>query len=73
MSAGLLKNETLESTTTQHTLINLTPGRWYNVTVVTEAGDLQNSRTIEAQTGTERENRGREETKTFYIRILFFL
>lgn len=51
LSAGLLKNETLESTTTQHTLLNLTPGRLYNVTVVTEAGDLQNSRTIEAQTG----------------------
>ncbi|XP_026217462.1 receptor-type tyrosine-protein phosphatase beta isoform X2 [Anabas testudineus] len=48
--SGLLKNETLESTTTQHTLLNLTPGRLYNVTVVTEAGDLQNSRTIEAQT-----------------------
>ncbi|XP_071358244.1 receptor-type tyrosine-protein phosphatase beta-like [Trachinotus anak] len=48
--SGLLKNETLESTTTQHTLIDLTPGRLYNVTVVTEAGDLQNSWVIEAQT-----------------------
>uniref|UniRef100_A0A3P8U601 protein-tyrosine-phosphatase n=1 Tax=Amphiprion percula TaxID=161767 RepID=A0A3P8U601_AMPPE len=49
-AAGLLKNETLESTTTRHTVTGLSPGRRYNVTVVTEAGDLQNSRTIEAQT-----------------------
>ncbi|XP_030575933.1 receptor-type tyrosine-protein phosphatase beta [Archocentrus centrarchus] len=48
--SGLLKNETLESTTTRHTLTGLTPGRLYNVTVVTEGGELQNSRTIEAQT-----------------------
>ncbi|XP_056223519.1 receptor-type tyrosine-protein phosphatase beta-like [Seriola aureovittata] len=47
---SLLKNETLESTTTQHTLHDLTPGRLYNVTVVTEAGALQNSRMVEAQT-----------------------
>uniref|UniRef100_A0A3Q3J1B7 protein-tyrosine-phosphatase n=1 Tax=Monopterus albus TaxID=43700 RepID=A0A3Q3J1B7_MONAL len=47
---GLLKNETLESTTTQLKLLNLTSGRLYNITIVTEAGDLQNSRTIEAQT-----------------------
>ncbi|XP_029018669.1 receptor-type tyrosine-protein phosphatase beta [Betta splendens] len=48
--SGLLLNKTLESTTTQHTLLDLTPGRLYNVTVVTEAGDLQNSWMIEAQT-----------------------
>uniref|UniRef100_A0A3Q3J0X5 protein-tyrosine-phosphatase n=1 Tax=Monopterus albus TaxID=43700 RepID=A0A3Q3J0X5_MONAL len=48
--ASLLKNETLESTTTQLKLLNLTSGRLYNITIVTEAGDLQNSRTIEAQT-----------------------
>ncbi|XP_069376043.1 receptor-type tyrosine-protein phosphatase beta isoform X2 [Paralichthys olivaceus] len=48
--SGLVKNETLESTTTQHALVGLTPGRLYNVTMVTEAGDLQSSRTIEAQT-----------------------
>ncbi|XP_062299423.1 receptor-type tyrosine-protein phosphatase beta isoform X2 [Scomber scombrus] len=48
--SGLLMNETLESTATQHTLNHLTPGRMYNVTMVTEAGGLQNSRTIEAQT-----------------------
>lgn len=60
VSAGLLKNNTLESTTTQHTLFNLTPGRRYNVTVVTEAVDLQNSWTIEAQTGTDGEERKEE-------------
>ncbi|GAA6227007.1 receptor-type tyrosine-protein phosphatase beta-like [Lates japonicus] len=48
--SGLLKNETLESTATQHTLVDLTPGRLYNVTMVTEAGHLQNSVEIEAQT-----------------------
>ncbi|KAM9846095.1 receptor-type tyrosine-protein phosphatase beta [Aulostomus maculatus] len=48
--SGLLMNEALESTATQHTLVNLTPGRRYNVTMVTEAGGLQNSSTIEAQT-----------------------
>ncbi|CAJ1054300.1 receptor-type tyrosine-protein phosphatase beta-like [Xyrichtys novacula] len=47
---GLLRNETLESTTTQHTLLNLTPGRLYNVTMVTEAGGLRNSLTMETQT-----------------------
>lgn len=48
---GLLKNEMLENTTTQHMLLGLTPGRLYSVTVVTEAGELQNNATIEAQTG----------------------
>ncbi|XP_067437919.1 receptor-type tyrosine-protein phosphatase beta [Thunnus thynnus] len=48
--SGVLINETLESTATQHTLVNLTPGRLYNVTMVTEASGLQNSRTIEART-----------------------
>lgn len=51
---GLLKNETLESTTTRHTLLGLTPGRLYGVTVVTEAGELQNNATIEAQTGRDK-------------------
>uniref|UniRef100_A0A665TBP3 protein-tyrosine-phosphatase n=1 Tax=Echeneis naucrates TaxID=173247 RepID=A0A665TBP3_ECHNA len=37
-------------TTTQHTVHDLTPGRLYNVSMVTEAGELQNRRTIEAQT-----------------------
>uniref|UniRef100_A0A669E461 protein-tyrosine-phosphatase n=1 Tax=Oreochromis niloticus TaxID=8128 RepID=A0A669E461_ORENI len=48
--SGLLKNETLGSTTTRHTLNGLVPGRLYNITVVTESGKLQNSQTIEAQT-----------------------
>ncbi|XP_042369811.1 receptor-type tyrosine-protein phosphatase beta-like, partial [Plectropomus leopardus] len=47
---GLLRNKTLESTATQHTLLDLTPGRLYNVTMVTEAGGLQNSQTTEART-----------------------
>ncbi|XP_037551667.1 receptor-type tyrosine-protein phosphatase beta, partial [Nematolebias whitei] len=48
--SGLLKNETLESTATQRTLFGLTPGRLYRVTMVTEAGKLQNNVTIETQT-----------------------
>nr|XP_046234726.1 receptor-type tyrosine-protein phosphatase beta isoform X2 [Scatophagus argus] len=48
--SGQLRNETLASTFTQLTLDELTPGRLYNVTMVTEAGGLQNSATIEAQT-----------------------
>ncbi|KAK2859223.1 hypothetical protein Q5P01_003843 [Channa striata] len=47
---GLLKNETLASNATQHTLLNLTPGRLYNITMVTEAGDQQNSSRTEART-----------------------
>lgn len=49
--SGLLRNETLESTATQHTLLGLTAGRRYNITMVTEAGGLQSSVTIEEQTG----------------------
>nr|XP_057923395.1 receptor-type tyrosine-protein phosphatase beta isoform X2 [Doryrhamphus excisus] len=49
-AAHMLTNETLESTATRHTLVGLTPGRRYNVTVATEAGGLQNSTTVEAQT-----------------------
>ncbi|XP_078138474.1 LOW QUALITY PROTEIN: receptor-type tyrosine-protein phosphatase beta-like [Centroberyx gerrardi] len=48
--SGLVRSVSLESTATQHTLLQLTPGRLYNVTMVTEAGGLQNSRTIQAQT-----------------------
>ncbi|XP_017294772.1 receptor-type tyrosine-protein phosphatase beta isoform X2 [Kryptolebias marmoratus] len=48
--SGLLMNETLGNTTTQRSLLGLTPGRLYSVTVVTEAGELQNNVTIEAQT-----------------------
>ncbi|XP_029968954.1 receptor-type tyrosine-protein phosphatase beta [Salarias fasciatus] len=45
----LLRNDTLGNTT-QHELTGLLPGRRYNVTVVTEAGGKENSRTIEGQT-----------------------
>ncbi|XP_011489637.1 receptor-type tyrosine-protein phosphatase beta isoform X1 [Oryzias latipes] len=49
--SNLLRNEVLESTATQHTLSQLTPGRRYNVTMVTEAGWTQSSSSsIEAQT-----------------------
>lgn len=61
VSAGLLMNKTLESTTTQHTLLNLLPGRLYNITMVTEAGGLQSSVTIEAQTGRVEEEDGTED------------
>lgn len=56
VSPDLLKNETLGSTTTRHTLNGLTPGRLYVVTVVTEAGGLQSSRTVEAWTGDANRN-----------------
>ncbi|XP_072310010.1 receptor-type tyrosine-protein phosphatase beta [Eucyclogobius newberryi] len=46
----LIRNETLESTSMQHTVQNLVPGRLYNVTMVTESGGLQNSTSIEVQT-----------------------
>lgn len=59
---GLLKNETVESTATQRTLFGLTPGRLYRVTMVTEAGELQNNVTIEAQTG--RDGRAMEKKET---------
>lgn len=61
MSAGLLKNETLESTATQHLLSDLTPGRLYNVTMVTEASGLQSSVTVEAQTGREEDRKWGQE------------
>lgn len=48
--SGLIRTETLESTAMQYTLQNLTPGRRYNITLVTESGGLQNSTSIEAQT-----------------------
>ena len=55
--AGLLMNKTLESTATQHTIGDLSPGRLYNVTMVTESGGLQSSATIKTQTGREEEVR----------------
>lgn len=55
--AGMLKNESLESTATQHGLLGLTAGRLYNITMVTEASDLQSSVTIEGQTGREGDDR----------------
>lgn len=48
---GLQRNETLESTATQHTLLGLTAGRLYNITMVTEACSLQSSVSVQEQTG----------------------
>jgi len=62
-SSGLLRNQTLESTATQHTLTDLTPGRLFNITMVTEAGGLQNSQTTSGQTGEERRRRRRRRVK----------
>lgn len=60
VSVGLVTNKTLESTTTQHTVLNLLPGRLYNITVVTEAGGLQSGAAVEARTGrVEEEDGGR--------------
>uniref|UniRef100_A0A3B3TMT4 protein-tyrosine-phosphatase n=1 Tax=Poecilia latipinna TaxID=48699 RepID=A0A3B3TMT4_9TELE len=42
-TSNLLRNETLGSTTTRHTVNGLTPGRLYVVTMVTEAGGLQST------------------------------
>lgn len=49
--AGLLLNETLESTATQRTLVALTPGRSYNISLAAEAGGLQSPAHLEEQTG----------------------
>ncbi|KAK7896768.1 hypothetical protein WMY93_022093 [Mugilogobius chulae] len=48
--SGLIRNDTLESTATQHTIQNLTPGRLYTITMTTESGSLQNSTSTEAST-----------------------
>ncbi|XP_075900111.1 receptor-type tyrosine-protein phosphatase beta [Nelusetta ayraudi] len=47
---GLLLNETLESTATQRTLVALTPGRRYNISLAAEAGGLQSPAHLEEQT-----------------------
>lgn len=63
----------LGSTTMQHTLTDLTPGRLYYVTMVTEAGGLQNGRLIEARTGRaekgRRKNETTEESKNVYTSL----
>ncbi|XP_056131706.1 receptor-type tyrosine-protein phosphatase beta-like [Lampris incognitus] len=48
--AVMVRNLTLESTATQHTLLDLTSGRLYDITMVTEAAGLGNNRTIQTRT-----------------------
>lgn len=48
--AGLLLNETLESTATQHILAALTPGHTYNISLAAEAGGLRSPAYLEEQT-----------------------
>ncbi|XP_035257470.1 receptor-type tyrosine-protein phosphatase beta-like isoform X1 [Anguilla anguilla] len=47
---GLVRNLTLQSGATSHSLTGLVPGRPYNVSVVTEAEGLQNSASKQART-----------------------
>ncbi|XP_043092464.1 receptor-type tyrosine-protein phosphatase beta [Puntigrus tetrazona] len=47
---GSIWNATVFSTATSHTLKGLVSGRLYNITVVTEVGELQNSASRQAQT-----------------------
>uniref|UniRef100_A0A672QMH2 protein-tyrosine-phosphatase n=1 Tax=Sinocyclocheilus grahami TaxID=75366 RepID=A0A672QMH2_SINGR len=47
---GSIWNTTVVSTATSYTIKGLIPGRLYNVTVITEVGELQNSASRQAQT-----------------------
>uniref|UniRef100_A0A673N6K6 protein-tyrosine-phosphatase n=1 Tax=Sinocyclocheilus rhinocerous TaxID=307959 RepID=A0A673N6K6_9TELE len=48
---GSIWNATVVSTATSYTIKGLIPGRLYNITVITEVGELQNSVSRQAQTG----------------------
>lgn len=48
---ALVRNVTLKSSVTSHTLDDLLPGTLYTVTVVTEAEGLQNAISKQAFTG----------------------
>ncbi len=48
---GSIWNATAVSTATSYTIKGLVPGRLYNITVITEVGELQNSVSRQAQTG----------------------
>uniref|UniRef100_A0A671K1Y1 protein-tyrosine-phosphatase n=1 Tax=Sinocyclocheilus anshuiensis TaxID=1608454 RepID=A0A671K1Y1_9TELE len=47
---GSIWNATVVSTATSYTIKGLIPGRLYNITVITEVGELQNSVSRQAQT-----------------------
>ncbi|XP_073725516.1 receptor-type tyrosine-protein phosphatase beta [Misgurnus anguillicaudatus] len=49
-AAGLNWNSTLANTSTSYVIKNLTPGRLYNVTLITEVGEVQNSVSRQTQT-----------------------
>lgn len=48
---GSIWNTTVVSTATLYTIKGLIPGGLYNVTVITEVGELQNSGSRQVQTG----------------------
>lgn len=50
-STGLNWNSTLANTSTSYVIKNLIPGRLYNITVITEVGEEQNSVSRQTQTG----------------------
>lgn len=48
---GSIWNATVVNTATSYTIKGLIPGRLYNITVITEVGELQNSGSRQVQTG----------------------
>jgi len=48
---GSIWNATFANTTTSYTIKGLISGRLYNITIITELGELQNSASRQAQTG----------------------
>lgn len=51
LGLGLVWNSTLDNVT--GTMSGLTPGRLYNMSIVTEAAGMQNAVSLQEQTGTE--------------------
>lgn len=54
-SAGLepVRNHALGNATAQYTVRDLTPGRVYNMSIVTEAAGMQNAAFLQERTGAE--------------------
>lgn len=50
---GSLWNMTLDNITTSYMINGLTPGRVYNMSIVTEAAGMQNTVSMQEQTGTD--------------------